>query len=415
MNASKFRRRLVVCAFLLAVAATAVSAGTVRASPNGHAQTIKIGVLTPLTGSGAQYGPGVVAGAKAAAAEINAAGGPLGRKVVLDVVDDATDPNTAVLGAHKLINIDHVSAIVGQWSSSTTLAVTPLTIKAGIILTNTAGSPLLGPLKDQNTVFQFLPPDSVQAGVLAQILRTSHYRRSGVLCNNVPGEIGLCNAFAKGFTKRGGKVVAFVKYADSQTDYSNEVTQVLHANPDVIDLGSYNPDAALILTELYQQNSHALVTAPSWAVNGATAAQIGNAPTNGVITFGPAAVPGTPAYKAFNRAWKAHHHGAPSYYAAAAYDQVEMIALAIEKAKSTNGVKLGKALRRISNPPGRHVSSFTVGARLIRAHKAIYYFGASGNKKFNAEGDPIAHLGFQIMKNGVPVNVSVKKLSQLHH
>ena len=58
----------------------------------GFAQTTTIGVAGPLTGQYASFGQQLKNGAELAAADLNAAGGVLGKKIALEFGDDACDP-----------------------------------------------------------------------------------------------------------------------------------------------------------------------------------------------------------------------------------------------------------------------------------------------------------------------------------
>ena len=111
-------------------------------SPLVRAQAgpIKLGTLTPLTGSGGPYGPAMVTTVKAVIDEVNAAGGVLGRQLVLVSEDDQTSPEAGVRAARKLIDVDKVSAIMGTWASSVTTAVAPLCWESKTFLSTVSGA-----------------------------------------------------------------------------------------------------------------------------------------------------------------------------------------------------------------------------------------------------------------------------------
>ena len=84
----------------------------------GSAQnTVKIGVILPLTGSQAAFGEALKNGYSIALDDINAKGGVLGKKVELDIYDDQSKPDQAVQGVAKLIDQDRVPLIMGSYSS----------------------------------------------------------------------------------------------------------------------------------------------------------------------------------------------------------------------------------------------------------------------------------------------------------
>ena len=89
-----------------------------------HAQdTIKIGVILPLTGPNAVIGQEEKRGIDMAIEKINAAGGALKKKVELIVEDNKGDPTVIVSAAEKLITRDKVAALTGGYSSVESLAL----------------------------------------------------------------------------------------------------------------------------------------------------------------------------------------------------------------------------------------------------------------------------------------------------
>src|SRR2546423_11778545 len=78
----------------------------------GAQETIKIGVIQPLTGAFAASGNYVANGAKIAADEINAKGGVLGKKLELVIEDNKSNPTEPAAVAEKLIVRDKVPAMM---------------------------------------------------------------------------------------------------------------------------------------------------------------------------------------------------------------------------------------------------------------------------------------------------------------
>src|SRR6476646_11020252 len=88
-------------------------------------ETIKVGVIQPLTGAFAASGNYVANGAKIAADEINAKGGVLGKKLERIIEDTKSNPTEAAAVAEKLIVRDKVPVLMGASASTATLAVMP--------------------------------------------------------------------------------------------------------------------------------------------------------------------------------------------------------------------------------------------------------------------------------------------------
>src|SRR5690242_17716586 len=88
--------------------------------------SLKIGVITSLTGSQAAFGEAHKNGYAIALDEINAKGGVLGKKIELDFYDDQSKPDQAVQGVSKLIDQDQVPVLLGSYSSENTKAIVPV-------------------------------------------------------------------------------------------------------------------------------------------------------------------------------------------------------------------------------------------------------------------------------------------------
>ncbi len=104
----------------------ALAAALFAASPVLAQETIKIGLVQPLTGSVAYNGIADVNGSKLAVEERNKAGGVLGKKVELVIEDGQCKPANSINAAEKLIQKDKVVALSGAFCSSATAAIMPV-------------------------------------------------------------------------------------------------------------------------------------------------------------------------------------------------------------------------------------------------------------------------------------------------
>ncbi len=112
-------------AVLLTGCGSTASAGRAHDTTSIHG-TVRLGLVTDLTGPDAIFGPPTVDVAKLAVAQINAAGGIDGRKVQLLIEDDQSTPQGGLQAAQTLIEQDHVSALVSMDSSAVRQAILPL-------------------------------------------------------------------------------------------------------------------------------------------------------------------------------------------------------------------------------------------------------------------------------------------------
>src|SRR6516162_9243609 len=114
-NMRQYASKMTLAAIVLAVGVTTAAAQ----------DSIKVGVIQPLTGAFAASGNYVANGAKIAADEINAKGGVLGKKLELVIEDNKSNPTEAAAVAEKLIVRDKVPVMMGAWGSGFTLAIMP--------------------------------------------------------------------------------------------------------------------------------------------------------------------------------------------------------------------------------------------------------------------------------------------------
>ncbi|WP_298965580.1 ABC transporter substrate-binding protein [uncultured Methylobacterium sp.] len=131
------RRRLVQGG--LAVGAALAMPAIGRAQGGATGAPIRIGHLTPRTGFLGPLGEYAVAAAQLATEEINAAGGINGRKVEL-LTEDSVNPQTASSKAERYIERDKVSAIVGEISSASALAIGQVATRGKTVFLNTGAN-----------------------------------------------------------------------------------------------------------------------------------------------------------------------------------------------------------------------------------------------------------------------------------
>jgi branched-chain amino acid transport system substrate-binding protein len=390
---------------LLAAVLLIVACGGGASSSGPTGSPINIGALIPLTGDGAPYGPGIRTGAQIAVDQINAAGGVLGRPLKLFVEDDATNADVGVRGAHKLLDVNKCVALVGLWASAVTLAVAPLTIAKPAMLLTVSGSPLISELKSNHTVFRFYPPDPITGQYLGKEMYADGYRKVAILSSNYPGVIGVGQGFAPAFQQAGGTIVQTVIYAPGQSDYSSQVRTVLSAHPDLILNPSFTDDNTIILKELYQSGSKVPLIAPGYSLNDQVIQALGPQAVEGDMIFDNVAATKSDAYKNLNAAYKkaTGKEVSENIYAVKVYDEVQLLAMSIQKAGGTKAPTIGQAMLALSNQPGKQVPGFQQALPSIKSGEKVWFYGAGGPLNFNDTDDAGPLIGLSKIQNGKQV------------
>lgn len=363
-----------------------------------------IGSLTPLTGAGSPYGPGMLKAMEIAVKEVNDAGGMAGRKLKLISEDAQTNPQAAVLAAKKLIEINKVQAVLGTWASGVSLAVMPLTDAANIIEMNVSGAPAISTLDKKDLVWRFQATNDRFGRAFAKIAEKRGFKRPATMAFNNASGRGNTDGFIKAWEAAGhGKVLANVVYEPNRPSYRSELQQVLATNPDVIVMGSYLPDTTIILREWYQVGHDNAWIIPGWAANPNLVKALGDDATNGLIAVDTVSNVNAESYKDLSARYQkaAGQALSDNVYAAMAYDMVISLALAAQKAgQNASPPDISKQIRAVSNPPGEKVYAFAQGKKLLEAGKDVDYEGASSRLNFDEYGDSNPDFGVYVIKNG---------------
>src|SRR5581483_9603988 len=126
------------------LSALLLAAGLLAAGPPGvrpaAAQDVVIGVIAPLTGSKAEQGMQFKEGAELAVADLNKAGGVLGRQLRLEILDDEGQPKNAVAAAQKLAANRAVVGVIGPSSTASVKAALPILERAKLVTISPSAS-----------------------------------------------------------------------------------------------------------------------------------------------------------------------------------------------------------------------------------------------------------------------------------
>jgi ABC-type branched-subunit amino acid transport system substrate-binding protein len=212
--------------------------------------TLKIGTFLPVTGSLAFLGPPEIAGVRAAVKDINAAGGALGKDVVLDEGDssDAQNPTVGTQTIDRELG-DGVDAIIGAASSAVTLNVIDKVTSAGVVMFSPANtSKTLSTYPDKGLYFRDAPSDILQGQVLGEVVAGDNVSTVGLLVLNDTYGTGLADDFTTSFEGSGGKVVKKVIYDPKAQTFDSEVDQIKAANPDGIVVIGFEESSRILAT-----------------------------------------------------------------------------------------------------------------------------------------------------------------------
>jgi branched-chain amino acid transport system substrate-binding protein len=307
-----------------------------------HAQ-IKVGVAGPFTGSNAAFGTQLMTGAVQAVADINAAGGVLGKKLELVSADDACDPKQAVTAANTLVT-DGVVMVDGHFCSSSSIPAAAVYTDAGIIeISPSSTNPTY---TDQGTPFTFRTcgRDDEQGLVAAKYI-AKHYPNAkiAVLDDNSTYGKGIADQVRANLTKLGKTVTYNASYTAGDKDYTALVSRMKQEGITLVYLGGYYADTGLIVRQGATQgftptymSEDAAATQDFWTTAGPAAEGV-------LLTFPPPAEKESTAAKAVAELTAAKKD--PTGYVLYSYATIQVWAEAANKAGTTDGAKVAAELK----------------------------------------------------------------------
>jgi branched-chain amino acid transport system substrate-binding protein len=335
---------------VMACLAAAFLIGILAARPEAQ-QTIKVGVIQPLTGAFAASGTYVANGAKIAADEINANGGVLGRKIELLIEDNKSNPTEAASVAEKLIVRDKVPVLMGAWGSSLTLAVMPKLMEYQIpMLVETSSSDKITTIGNP-FVFRISPPSSIEATGFAKVIDQLKIGKADFLVVNNDWGLGTADQFGRMFKAHNIKIGLVENMAQNAQDMSAQLAKIKASDADTLIVTTaveqltliFKQAAALglnrrIITTGGSQEPDQLIEQAGGSVNGSSHIAF-FAPWNPELSSDPARA------RAFIAEWKKRGYAfAGLTESFRGYDGIRTIAAAITKAGKPDAAAIRSAL-----------------------------------------------------------------------
>ena len=219
------------------------------ASDNGD--VIKIGVFQPLTGANAAGGELEVEGIKLANKLYPEV---LGKKIELVIVDNKSDKTESASAVARLIEKDKVSVILGSWGSGNSIAAGNLVKDKKV---PAIGCSCTNPMVTQGNDYYFRVCfiDPFQGTIMANYAANVLKAKKAAIIQEISSDysVGLSKFFTESFKKLTGdenSIVSVANYNTGDTEFSQQVTSVLAAKPDVIFAPGNFTESALVIKKL---------------------------------------------------------------------------------------------------------------------------------------------------------------------
>ncbi|CAN7418270.1 ABC transporter substrate-binding protein [Neorhizobium sp. LjRoot104] len=343
------RRMLCISTAILAIAGSVPFTATVQA-----ADTIKLGIVAPMSGPNARYGGFSLRGAELAVKDINDVGGVNGMKIQLFNADSQGTPVEGVSATRRLIDQEGVDFIIGDVSSSVTLAMQPVAEDAEVLLLNAASSnPKItyqAGVGGFKWTYRNYPTDENRALVVAKYAAEQRgFTKFAVL--SVDSDYGRS---AITFTKKylpefKGQILSEDYYKEGEVDFRSVLAKIRDNGAQAIIYYGLADTTPILARQMVELGIAGKVTL------------IGNGEfnTEKTIKSAPTALEGaveaaawlpqfdSPASKAFVEKFTTTYKEAPNNHAYVHWDTVNLLAAAIKQAGSADKTKVRDALSKI--------------------------------------------------------------------
>ncbi len=316
-------------------------------------ETVKLGLITPLTGDVKTFGESSRNSFLIAVEEYNKTGK---YNIVPIIADDKNDPTEGTNAALKLITQDGVKGIIGPLTSKVAIPVSEIANSKKVpMITGTATNPkvTISDGKRKPYVFRACFIDPYQGKVAAQFALKDLKLKTAAVLYDVGNDYskGLAEVFKENFSK-GGQVVAFESYQKDDVDFSALITKVAAKKPDVIFLPDYYNKVALIAKQLRERGvKSVLMGGDGW--DSPELIKIGGkAIVGGYFTNHYSPDRKDPVSEAFLKKYKEKHNAIPDALGVLAYDAAMIYLKALDQAKSSDPSEVMKVLTNLKNFKG---------------------------------------------------------------
>jgi branched-chain amino acid transport system substrate-binding protein len=244
------RRLLVLAAAVTAACSAVLVLAGFTAGPK-QAGTVYLGMDTSLTGQRAIVGQGDREAVLALVRYWNNRGGIRGRRIVVDVLDNASNPSQAVQNVQRFVSDSKYVGILGSGNAGAALATAPLATEARIpFLALSPPTPLVAPPRPY--VYVALPTARLYAYSMAQYLRSLNIRRIALMGDNGAfgrDGVGQVKALARAY---GFTITDEIIFSPASTSFAAELTRVKNSGAQALWMWTVTPAGNTIVKEFRQ-------------------------------------------------------------------------------------------------------------------------------------------------------------------
>ncbi len=303
--------------------------------------SVKIGVVVPLTGDHQSYGEANRRGIQLAFDEVIADGYPI--ELEIEVVDSLSDPTKARELLEAQFEGGAFAVIGGSVSAEAKEMIAGADRFERVLLSPSATSTEL--TKASRNFFRLAPSDDTAGNKMADFAhRVLELETVAIISEDQSYAQGVQRAFSSAFEKQGGQVVEVIEVPPNTSDFAGLMDRVLTLEPESVYLAGYETGIAAMIGELRRLNFKGRILTTHAFSSPSAIARVGQNAEGVVLTqtvFEPDS--DFAHVQSFVRAYREKYDEEPDLFAAEGYDTMKVLAKALEK-KHTLASELPRGL-----------------------------------------------------------------------
>jgi branched-chain amino acid transport system substrate-binding protein len=261
-----------IAGLLIALAATLAVSGC----GGGDDNTTPVAVVGPITGQYASFGAQMKNGGEMAVADINEAGGVLGKKLDLSIGDDACDPKQAVAVANQM-TAGGAKLVAGHYCSGSSIPASKVYADGDMVQISPASTnPTFTDDRAGPNIYRVCGRDDQQGGIAGKYLAANFADKNIAFVDDKTAYgKGLAAETKKAMGEAGKQAAMEESITAGEKDYSALVSKLKQANIDIVYFGGYHTEAGLIIRQMRDQGMNtilmggdALITQEFWSITG---------------------------------------------------------------------------------------------------------------------------------------------------
>lgn len=355
-----------------------ISCIVLASAPCSAQNPIYIGLSAPITGQYAETGKSFRESVELAILKINTEGGIKGRPIELIIGDSQGNPATAKRVARQFTDDKRIIAEIGDFTNTCSMAAQPIYHRAGMVqLSPTTSHPSFVPGSPYSFSLYGIQTTTDAPFMARMAVEKFGKKKLAVAYLNTDWGIVTKKFFIEKATQLEAEIIAEEPYLDGAKDFKGLIEKIRAAKPDVLFLSSMVPDAAGICRQKKESGWNEVILMGAIPLHTPEFIQLaGDAAENVLISS--MFFPKDPRKEVqdFVNAYKKPYNRIPDWFAAIAYDSMELLAEALKKGNADRK-SIHEALSNIKN-----------------------FSGVTGKITFGKHGDVVREYLLLHVKNG---------------